>query len=576
MLGVFRFGVVLVLASATCVGQSANQSSGTPGEPLPQTATPGKAVEGTVPSSDGKAAAAPSAPNLLDEATSLYRKGDFNGALAKYQEVLQQQPKSADAYAGLVRVYLKQRNIEQASQIAEKGMSEANSPRMRVARGELWFRQGKITDAEREWVEVIKSGDPDARAYFGLARVRHAIAMYKSAKRLIDKAHELDPNDPDISAQWVRSLPRAERVPPASNEGNATEPQPPKASQSALQDPLKSKSGACRLVSKVGPTETTLVRLKRDPEHLRGYGLSVEINGHKTSLMLDTGAGGILVKRSIAERAGISKVVATQIGGIGDRGDKSGFVGVADSIKIGELEFQNCFVAVEESYSVVGEDGLIGADVFEHFLVDIDFPHEKLKLSELPKRPGESGENLALKSADDDSDDSGEQDSTAAGDAKSAAAAVPPSGPQDRYIAPEMQSYTRIFRFGHDLLVPTSIGGIPPKLFLLDTGSFQNSISPAAAKEVTHVDESDVVITGVSGGVKNVYSAHKAVLQFGRLKQENQEMTAFDTARISDGVGTEVSGFLGFVMLRFLDIKIDYRDALVDFNYDPKFWNMQQ
>jgi hypothetical protein len=48
-------------------------------------------------------------------------------------------------------------------------------------------------------------------------------------------------------------------------------------------------------------------------------------------------------------------------------------------------------------------------------------------------------------------------------------------------------------------------------------------------------------------------------------------MTAFDTKRISDDVGTEVSGFLGFVLLRFLDIKIDYRDGLVDFKYEPKW-----
>jgi hypothetical protein len=34
---------------------------------------------------------------------------------------------------------------------------------------------------------------------------------------------------------------------------------------------------------------------------------------------------------------------------------------------------------------------------------------------------------------------------------------------------------------------------------------------------------------------------------------------------MSEGEGTEISGFLGFVALRWLDIKIDYRDALVDF-----------
>ena len=39
---------------------------------------------------------------------------------------------------------------------------------------------------------------------------------------------------------------------------------------------------------------------------------------------------------------------------------------------------------------------------------------------------------------------------------------------------------------------------------------------------------------------------------------------------ISDSTGTEVSGTLGFAMLRMLDIKIDYRDGLVHFDYDWK------
>ncbi len=110
----------------------------------------------------------------------------------------------------------------------------------------------------------------------------------------------------------------------------------------------------------------------------------------------------------------------------------------------------------------------------------------------------------------------------------------------------------------------------------MDSGSVTNFISPAAAREVTKVHgDSDMVVEGVSGRVDKVYSANKAVLQFGRVRQENQDMTAFDTKPLSDDVGTEVSGFLGFVMLRFLEIKIDYRDALVDFDFDPKFWHMR-
>jgi hypothetical protein len=79
-----------------------------------------------------------------------------------------------------------------------------------------------------------------------------------------------------------------------------------------------------------------------------------------------------------------------------------------------------------------------------------------------------------------------------------------------------------------------------------------------------------VIVTGLSGRVEKVYSANKAVLQFGHLRQENQDITAVDFSAISDSAGTEVSGLLGFVMLRMLDIKIDYRDALIDFQFDSK------
>jgi len=63
-----------------------------------------------------------------------------------------------------------------------------------------------------------------------------------------------------------------------------------------------------------------MVRLLNDPQHLRGYGLTVSINGHNSNLMLDTGASGILVNRLIAERAGVSKIVETKVWGSATKG----------------------------------------------------------------------------------------------------------------------------------------------------------------------------------------------------------------------------------------------------------------
>jgi hypothetical protein len=60
------------------------------------------------------------------------------------------------------------------------------------------------------------------------------------------------------------------------------------------------------------------------------------------------------------------------------------------------------------------------------------------------------------------------------------------------------------------------------------------------------------------------------VLQFGGLRQKNLDMVAFDLSHISRSAGTEVSGLLGFPVLNAMSLKINYRDALVKFEYVPQ------
>ena len=577
--GLASFGFAQSNNNSSASNPSATQPAVSHGDPSNAAASsPAQAAVTTAVFADAERTNVKPVLSGLEEAFLLYRKGNFDAALEKYEQILAKNPRSPDAYAGEVRTYLKMKKVEQAAAVAEKGLAVSNAPRVRTARAEVWFRQGRINDAEHEWVSVINSGYPEPRAYLGIARVRRALAMYKGEKAMLDKAHELDPYDSDIQEQWVETLSRAEQIhyveTSLAGDNNWTpEEREDLASYLAyLKERRQQNVKACRLASKVTATETPLVQLLSDPQHLRGYGLSVALNGHKSSLLLDTGASGIVVDRSIAEHAGITKIMATKVWGIGKKGRRDAYYGTADSIKIGALEFQNCRVEVMESRSVAGENGLIGADVFAQFLVDIDFPNEKLRLSELPKRPGDSNQELSLKSGD--TGDGENSESGAGGGAESKTASQPKSsGPQDRYIAPETQSYTRVMRFGHHLLVPTAIGNVPYKFFILDSGALTNFISPAAAREVTKVHgDYDTTVEGVSGRVDKVFSANKAVLQFGRLKQENQDMTAFDITNTSDSIGTEVSGFLGFTTLRVLDVKIDYRDALVDFRYDAKRW----
>ena len=96
---------------------------------------------------------------------------------------------------------------------------------------------------------------------------------------------------------------------------------------------------ACRLVGKVEQTETKLETMYgADAHRMRGIGLSVGLNDRNTHLLLDTGAGGIMVSRKVAEKAGLTPISAVHLGGIGDKGLQSGYTAVADHIRIGELE----------------------------------------------------------------------------------------------------------------------------------------------------------------------------------------------------------------------------------------------
>jgi hypothetical protein len=50
----------------------------------------------------------------------------------------------------------------------------------------------------------------------------------------------------------------------------------------------------------------------------------------------------------------------------------------------------------------------------------------------------------------------------------------------------------------------------------------------------------------------------------------NLDIVTFDLSNPSKQMGTELSGFLGFQMLQLLELKLDYRDGLVDFVYESK------
>jgi len=78
-------------------------------------------------------------------------------------------------------------------------------------------------------------------------------------------------------------------------------------------------------------------------------------------------------------------------------------------------------------------------------------------------------------------------------------------------------------------------------------------------------------VKGISGEVKNVFEVDKAELQFAHFAQRNLGLTSFDLNNSPDHEEFRMAGIMGIPILSMFRLTIDYRNALVNFDYvlDP-------
>ncbi|MGA2833591.1 MAG: aspartyl protease family protein [Terracidiphilus sp.] len=510
------------------------------------------------------------APSLADKALL---GAEYEQAAILYRGGLRSHPGDAELTKGLVHALLHEEKTQDAADAVKASLAVApNSAALIMLRGEVELRQGMPWTATETALEAFKLDPCNSRTRLLLADLDHINSLFASSRKELDVAHRLDPEDPEIRREWIHTLTLQERI--AETEAYLAAPRGEDEEElfrwrlylANLKKMAAEPHKTCRLVSPTASTEIPFAVFMRDSRHISAFGLEAKLNGRSARLEIDTGADGLVISHSVAEHAHLKAFSQTQMSGVGDQADKLGYTAYADSIRIGNLEFQDCAVRVLDSKSGLDEvDGLIGMDVFSHFLVTLDFPMRKLLLGPLPPRPGEAALAApSLKTSDEDRDDA------VAPAQHGAVQKSDDHGPYDRYIAPEMKSYTPVYRVGHLLMLPAALNGQKLKLFALDTGSMATTISPEAAREVTKVRSSfGFNVKGINGKVENVYAADEVTFTFAHVSQKVQSVVSIDTSRISKDTGMEISGFLGANTLDQLTIHIDYRDGLVKFDYDP-------
>jgi tetratricopeptide (TPR) repeat protein len=519
-------------------------------------------------------------------ADQLFRAGKFAEAEISYQTLLKEDPNLVTAQVGLVRSMLRQQKVDEAwERVSAALVARPDSAVLLAVKGDVQFRQGKMLDAEASYLAAKKADVKEVRAYLGLIRLYASSSLYRQAYDQLQIAHEIAPDQIEVRKAWIGMLPGKERL--AALKAYLAGPHPDDEEETLMmQETLEFLKAtvdkpvhACKLVSKLEHTEANLEMLYTQNVHrMRGIGLSVKVNDQHVRLLLDTGGSGVLVSRKFAESAKLTRISTRHFGGIGDQGLQSGYSALADRLQVGDLEFQDCVVSVIDKDSVLDQDGLIGANVFRAYLVDLDLPEMRLKLSPLPKRPEDSVAPKALNSEEEEAaaerkeESAEEQISTVPKSSALPSTATAQHLPKDRYIAPEMTYWTKFFHSGHLVLLPTSVDFSDTVLFGLDTGAPVNCLSIHAEKQINSSAENRVHFRGLSGEVDKAYVT-QAVLIFAHSQWKTGILT-FDLSNVSRHAGTEVSGLLGFGLLRQLEVMLDYRDGLVNFIYDPTRRNL--
>ena len=380
-----------------------------------------------------------------------------------------------DPNVRLVETLLHQERFDEADEAIHTALAaDGQASDLHRVHGDLLLREGHIGDADAEYKAAFKLDKQNPRALYGIARVFRLAGLRAKAEGLIRAAHALAPQDSEIGGAFYTldksGLSAIERWQSAVENS------------SFMADPDRKRHAETQLAKAKllnGKPEFELAspyrhyelpdRVLYNGKRPTGVGLTIAINGVKSELRLDTGAGGVTVSSGFAARAGVQRIGSSRLSGVGNKGDVETWVGYAETMQIGEVEFKNIIVTVKEKGSVDDSGGLLGTDIFKRFLVKLNFSKGRVNLDPLP---GPAWDGIT---------------------------------PVDRYEGPELNGFTQIFQVQHMLLIPTLVSekqksGQTGCLFLVDTGASINNISTGLAPSVTKLRNNNfATVRGVIG-----------------------------------------------------------------------------
>jgi len=422
-------------------------------------------------------------------------------------------------------------------------------PQLLCLLGDILFRQSKFDAAEKTYRAALIVAPSSARAHLGLGRVDQLRFHRKSAHEHIATAYRLDWHDPEIILAYVNYVPDREArkvllqnflaLAPRENKGHRDDV--------VARVEMEERLGGRKLAALDSPYRDYKLPLETfiTPNgHTSGVLLRASINnGKPLRLILDTGADGILLTNKAVRNLGLETLTRSQISGLGRKAPANALVAVAQTVEIEDFRLQDCVLQVSDGDLTPGADGIIGANVFQEFLIRLDARSHVLEL-----RPFSSRMEAPVRFGDPWLDYEGSSY----------------EGP----VCDSCDHLAPLYRVGHLLLLRAILNS--PKsddqqdgYLLLDSGSTYSAVSQNVAKRRPG-GRTDLL--GARGPLDGVSHSRPMRLDVGAAQLADFNPVSLDLTEMSRQEGVEISGIVGFSMVSKTVLTINYRDGLVGFS----------
>ena len=455
-------------------------------------------------------------------AEEAYASGDYTQAETLYTQALMEKPDDEWLGAGLEQTLLREQKITEAANRAESLLAaHPESALLLTALAEVQLRQGMPWLAAKT-LERSATIDPClALTHLIRSRIDRIDSMYSSERGEIQAAYAIDPTNAEIARAWQQSVSIANDAVSidksmVGSDLDAVEKRQVQVTLKSMLSGLSENSQTCEVVPDTPSAVLPLLPSIQNGKHIDAYKLEVKLPQTKAVLQVDTAASGLYISRALADLNDLHQAQDGMPGTV-----------YAANVTIGPLEFHGCTLGVSDTPFYEKADGYIGTDVFSSYLIKLDQPNQKLQLSPLPP----------------------------------AASIVLPS---DRPQAAELRGFTPVYHRRQYLLVPVTLNGKERKLFVLDSGLADTTMTSEVAHSVstTRVNFTNAKKT-TSGATINVYR-DRFDFEFADLLLPNRShLLEMESPAIDASVGMKVGGLLGFDVLHSMVMQLDYRDGLI-------------